>query len=127
MKLNNSKCVREKVNVVDAFSHYIIVGKEQSCQMVYFQTENPNLGHFWRVLQSKMLTYFMYSWSILQPFGILWGHLVYFVVIWYIFPRFGILYQEKSGNPGKECVVRWDLGANFRRREITLEDRDVAV
>jgi hypothetical protein len=38
-------------------------------------------------------------WSILLPFGILYGHLVYFVVIWYAFPRFGMLYQEKSGNP----------------------------
>jgi hypothetical protein len=38
---------------------------------------------------------FMEIWSILQPFGILYGHLLYFVVIWYIFPRFSMLRQEK--------------------------------
>jgi hypothetical protein len=48
--------------------------------MAYFQTKNPNLGKFWKVLQSKMLVYFM--------------------VVWYMFPRFGMLYQDKSGNPG---------------------------
>jgi hypothetical protein len=26
----------------------------QGCQMVCFQTKNPNLGKFWRVLQWKM-------------------------------------------------------------------------
>jgi hypothetical protein len=67
--------------------------------MVCFQTKNPNLGNFWRVLQWKMLVYFMDTWSILRSFVIFYGHLVEFVVIWYIFPRFAILYQEKSGNP----------------------------
>jgi hypothetical protein len=40
-------------------------GKEpkQGCQMVCFQTENPKLGKFWRVLQWKMLVYFMDTWS----------------------------------------------------------------
>jgi hypothetical protein len=60
--------------------------------MEYFQTKNPNLGKFWRVLQWNMLVYFMDIWSI-------YGQLVYVVVIWYIFPHFGMLYQEKSGNP----------------------------
>jgi hypothetical protein len=41
-----------------------------------------------------MFVYFMDIWSILQPFGILYGHLTYFVVIWYIYLRFGMLYQE---------------------------------
>jgi hypothetical protein len=31
----------------------------KSCQIVCFQTKNPNLGKFWRVLQWKMLVYFM--------------------------------------------------------------------
>jgi hypothetical protein len=68
--------------------------------MAYFQTKNPNLGTFWRVLQWEMRVYFMTVWSILRPFGI-------FVAVWcilwlfgtYIFSRFGKLYQEKSGNP----------------------------
>jgi hypothetical protein len=60
-----------------------------------FETKNPYLGKFWRVLQWK----FMSIWSILRPFGICCLHLVYFMDFGYIFPRFGMLYQEKSGNP----------------------------
>jgi hypothetical protein len=36
---------------------------EQGCQMVCFQTKNPKLGKFGRVLQWKMLVYFMDIWS----------------------------------------------------------------
>jgi uncharacterized Tic20 family protein len=55
--------------------------------MAYFQTKNPKLGKFWRVLQWKMLAYFMAIWSILLPFGTcICGHLVNFLVIWSIFP-----------------------------------------
>jgi hypothetical protein len=85
--------------------------------MVYFQTKNPNLGKFWRVLQWKTLLYFMYIGSILQPFGIkLYEHLVYFVVIRYIFTRFGILYQDKSGNPAGHS----SSGINFVSPKKTL-------
>jgi hypothetical protein len=28
-------------------------GSEQGCQMVYFQTKNPNLGKFWRASDLK--------------------------------------------------------------------------
>jgi hypothetical protein len=45
--------------------------------MAYFQTKNPNLSKFCRVLQWKMLVYFMAIWSILRQFKI------YFVAIWY--------------------------------------------
>jgi hypothetical protein len=44
----------------------------QGCQMVCFQTKNPNLGKFLRALHGKMLVYFMY------------GHLEYFKDIWEI-------------------------------------------
>jgi hypothetical protein len=71
----------------------------QGCQMVCFQTKNPNLGKFWRVLQWKMMVYFIDTWSILRSFIIFYGHLVQFVAIWYIFSGFGIFYKEKSGNP----------------------------
>jgi hypothetical protein len=54
--------------------------------MVCFQTKNPNLGRFWRVLEWKILLYFMTIWNILWPFGIIYGRLVCFVVIWYILP-----------------------------------------
>jgi hypothetical protein len=39
----------------------------QGCQMVCFQTKNPNLGKFWSVLLWKILIYFMTIWSILRP------------------------------------------------------------
>jgi hypothetical protein len=67
----------------------------QGCQMVCFHTKNPNLGTFWRVLQWKMLVYFMDTWSILRSivicilltFGIVRGNLVYFPPFWYFVPR----------------------------------------
>jgi hypothetical protein len=42
-----------------------------------FQTKNPNLGKFWRILQWKMLVYFMYGHMVfLRSSGISCGHLV---------------------------------------------------
>jgi hypothetical protein len=52
------------------------------CQVVYFQTKNPNLGKFWTALEWKMLVYFTAIWYILWSFGIFHGHLVYFMAIW---------------------------------------------
>jgi hypothetical protein len=52
----------------------------QGCQMVFFQTKNPNLGKFWRALEWKKLVYSMSIWTILGPFG-------------YISSRFGTLCQ----------------------------------
>jgi hypothetical protein len=52
-----------------------------------------------------MSVYFIDVWSILQPIGILYLHLVYFMVIWHIFSRFGMLYLEKSGNPDSGNVM----------------------
>jgi hypothetical protein len=77
-------------------------GSERGCQMVCFQTKNPNLGKFWRVLDWKMFIYFMDIWNILWTFGILYDRLVHFVFIWRIFSSIGIMCQEKSGNPGSE-------------------------
>jgi hypothetical protein len=54
----------------------------QGCQMVCFQTKNPNLVKFWRVLLWEILVYFMTVWSILRPLEIFYGHLVYCVVFW---------------------------------------------
>jgi hypothetical protein len=69
--------------LTDPMSHRL----QQGCQMVYFQTENSNLGKFWRVLQWKMLVF-------LWPFGLFYGRLVNIVAIgyilwsfWYIFPH----------------------------------------
>jgi hypothetical protein len=60
--------------------------------MVCFQTKDPNLGKFCRVLQWKMLVYFMAIWSILRLFVI--------YILW-SFGHLSPLHQEKSGNPVK--------------------------
>jgi hypothetical protein len=44
-------------------------------------------------------------WSIFQPFGTFYGHLVQIVVIWYIFPRIGMFYHEKSGEPDAQNSI----------------------
>jgi hypothetical protein len=41
----------------------------------YFQTKNPDLGKFWRIL---------HSYCILWPLGLFYGRFVYFATIWYI-------------------------------------------
>jgi hypothetical protein len=71
---------------------------DQGCQIVYFQTKNPNLSIFWMVLQWKILVYIMAIWYILWQFGIFCGHLEYF-------NRFGTLYYEKSGNPATDREI----------------------
>jgi cellulose synthase/poly-beta-1,6-N-acetylglucosamine synthase-like glycosyltransferase len=53
--------------------------------MDYFQTKNPDLGKFWRVLQQRVLVYFVVIGQIFRTFGMFGGHLGYFVVIWSIF------------------------------------------
>jgi hypothetical protein len=72
---------------------------DQGCQMVYFQTKNPNLGKFFRALDWKMLICFMAIWNILRTCGIAYDHLVQFLFNGQIFSSFEIVHQEKSGNP----------------------------
>jgi hypothetical protein len=43
----------------------------QFCQMVCFQTQNPNLGKFWSAIAWKMLIYCTAIWNILWIWGIL--------------------------------------------------------
>jgi hypothetical protein len=104
------KCFRKLTR--DFNTGFLSTG-DQGCQMVCFQTQNPNLGKFWRVLQWKILVNFMTIWSILRPLEIFYCHLVYCVVIWYIFPRFGILYEEKSGNPAGDDRCQCCEAAGF--------------
>jgi hypothetical protein len=66
MKLNNESIFSLKNNL----------SSFQGCQMVYFQTKNPNWGKFWRALEWKMFVYFMTVWNILRPFGIIYGRLI---------------------------------------------------
>jgi hypothetical protein len=82
-----------------------------------FSNQKSKLCNFWRVLQWKMLVYYMEIWSTyftaiwytFWTFGLFYSRLVYFrdirYISWYfgIFcPRFGMLYQEKSGNPEEQ-------------------------
>jgi hypothetical protein len=63
--------------------------ESQGCQMVCFQTKNPNLGKFWRVyIFYDHLVYFTAIGNTLWPFGLFCGHLVYFPpLFWYFVPR----------------------------------------
>jgi hypothetical protein len=61
----------------------------QGCQMVCFQTENPDL-----VLDGKMLLYFIAIWNILRRLDIFYGPLVMLVSFGIFFPRIGIFYQK---------------------------------
>jgi hypothetical protein len=98
----------------------------QICQMVYFQTKNPNLGKLWRVLKWNMSVYyvcghsvyFMVIWCILWSFSICCGHFLHFMAIWHIFPRVSMLYQEKSGNPGLPCCGKRERVQKVDREQI---------
>jgi hypothetical protein len=90
----------------------------QGCQMVYFQTKNPNLGKFLMALDWKMLIYVMSIWYILRTFRIFYDHWVHFVIIRYIFSGFGIMHQEKSGNPVVGSII-WRLQLQNPSRLIT--------
>jgi hypothetical protein len=48
--------------------------QRQGCQMVCFQTKNPNLGKFGGTWNGK-------CWYIFWSFGIFYGQLVYFIAI----------------------------------------------
>jgi hypothetical protein len=87
--------------------------------MVYFQTQNPNLGKLWRAKDRRMLIYL----NILRTFEIFYDHLVHFVLIWYIFSGFGTMYQEKSGNLAQEQkIIRWNPAGvqGFRALYVVL-------
>jgi hypothetical protein len=79
----------------------------QGCQMVYFQTKNSNLGKFWRVLQRKMLVYFM------SMFGLFYGHWKYVTAIWYILWPFGLFF------PVLVCCTKKNL-ATLAKRNFCL-------
>jgi hypothetical protein len=59
-------------------------GWDQGCQMVCFQTKNPNSGRFRRALDWKMFIHYghlEYLWRV----GVFYDHLTHFAFIWYIF------------------------------------------
>jgi hypothetical protein len=77
----------------------VTFSKTRVARWLFFQTQNPNLGKYFRALDWKMLIYFMAFGNILRSFVKFHGHLEHFVLIWYIFSGFSKTYQEKSGNP----------------------------
>jgi hypothetical protein len=73
----------------------MILKRSQGCQMVCFQTKNPNLGKFWNALCRLEnvdiffghLEYFAGIWEMLWPFGKFCVRLVHFSGFWYLVPR----------------------------------------
>jgi hypothetical protein len=68
---------------------------KQGCQMVYFQTKNPNMGKFRRALEWKKVSIFfgyLVVWYILWPFGNL-------VAIFGNFSPFGYIVSRKIWQP----------------------------
>jgi hypothetical protein len=59
------------------WTDFVFLSYRQGCQMVSFQTKNPNLGKFWRALEWKRLVFFMENW-IFWPFYHFNGHSVMF-------------------------------------------------
>jgi hypothetical protein len=67
-----------------------------------FSNQNPDLGKFWRVLQWKILVFFMSILSTVHILGqnvVFYGHMVHacFGHLVYL-SHFGMLHREKSGN-----------------------------
>jgi hypothetical protein len=58
----------------------------QGCQMVYFQTKNPNFVENFSVLRLEYVDIFYGHLKYLGIFGIFYDPLVQFVFVWYIFP-----------------------------------------
>jgi hypothetical protein len=99
--------------------------------MAYFKTKNPNLGKFWRVLQWKVLVYFMAIWSILWlfgigilwlfgigilwPYGIDYGNLLHFPQFWYVLPR-------KIWQPCFKCQIFFWLWKNWHISNVFFPD-----
>jgi hypothetical protein len=79
---------------------YIIVTRVARCFVF-----KPKIGKFGRVLQWKMMVYFMDTWSILRSFVIFYEHLVQFVVIWYIFPVLVFFIKKNLAT----LIVTWSI------------------
>jgi hypothetical protein len=89
------------------------VSEVLGCQMVrIFSNPKSPFGKILEDLAIEDVVYYIATWSIILPLGLLYCHLVYFVQIWYILWFFGVFFpalcQEKSGNHG-EVLVRSGL------------------
>jgi hypothetical protein len=63
---------------------------DRGCQMVYFHSENPNLGIFWMALIKRILVYSMVLWYILGSFGKFYVNLKKIWLFGIFFKHFGI-------------------------------------
>jgi hypothetical protein len=82
-------------------------GMKQGCQMVCFQTKNPNFGEILEGLAMENLgifydhmVYFTAIRNILRPFGIFYDHLLYISPFWYFVPK-------KIWQPWNEAIRRY--------------------
>jgi hypothetical protein len=66
------------------------------CQMVCFQTKNPDLGKFLVGLRLENICIFIATWNILWRFGVIYDGLVHFVFIMNIFFRFWVSCTMKN-------------------------------
>jgi hypothetical protein len=83
----------------------------QGCQMVNFRTKNPNLGRFWRVLEWKMLVYFMPIWNkSITAFFICYAHLV---ILWSFGLFFPVLVYCVKKNLATLVLCRTDFHPHF--------------
>jgi hypothetical protein len=89
----------------------------RGCQMVFFQTKNPNLGTFRKFLQLKMLVYFMPIWNILWPFAIFYGQ---WVILWYlgIFPPFWYIESRTIWQPWSNLFPRIHYRSHFTTKHV---------
>jgi hypothetical protein len=69
----------------------------QGCQMVFFQTQTPNLAKFWWALELKMLEF-------LWPFWIWYVHLVYFMAVSYCLWSLGIFFKFGPRKIWQPCL-----------------------
>jgi hypothetical protein len=93
----------------------------QGCQMLYFQTENPTLGKFWKAMKWKIFVYFTDIWSILRSFGIF---CVAFMVVWYIFPVLVSFIKKNLATLFRtNLICSPDLDALLRRAEMVCVER----
>jgi hypothetical protein len=76
--LNNTRQLfgRKYLSISQHRSRTKIFGGEMNhgCQMVYFQTKEPNLGKFLRALEWKMFVLCMVIWNILCTLWIFYDH-----------------------------------------------------
>jgi hypothetical protein len=94
---------------------------DQGCQMVSFQTKNPNWGKCWRALDWKMLIYFMAIWNILQTLGIFYDQLVHFVFIWYIILVW-VIFSKKNLATLTWTAVSWIHVINIFRQNLVCSE-----